>query len=385
MADSLTPRAPVLIWLHADSAAGRGKLLAFWAVFSQQGGGLQAVLTYPEGLPAPNVVAGCTAQPLPKGGRQAAVLARLFAAHRPVATLWHIRTIAPTLVRLATEMECPILLADADYPRVSGFWSRLPGMGARILRKVPDIFVPTEEHARLWLQAGALPAQVRICGSLNDAPTAAPCNEAERDQLADALRQRGVWAALTVPEAEESYVIAALRETLRESHRAVLILNPADPRRGPALRAELADRFQTALRSADDLITPETQVYIADTEEERGLWYRLAVACFIGGTLSRGGAGCSPFEAAGLGCAIVHGRETGRYGGDFARLADVQAARRILRPDALGRTLCAVLRPDAAALLATRAWEVVSDGAAASEAISDVLLRHVQRARHANA
>jgi 3-deoxy-D-manno-octulosonic-acid transferase len=261
----------------------------------------------------------------------------------------------------------------------------LPGMGARILRKVPDIFVPTEEHARLWLQAGALPAQVRICGSLNDAPTAAPCNEAERDQLADALRQRGVWAALTVPEAEESYVIAALRETLRESHRAVLILNPADPRRGPALRAELADRFQTALRSADDLITPETQVYIADTEEERGLWYRLAVACFIGGTLSRGGAGCSPFEAAGLGCAIVHGRETGRYGGDFARLADVQAARRILRPDALGRTLCAVLRPDAAALLATRAWEVVSDGAAASEAISEVLLRHVQRARHASA
>lgn len=384
MTGSILPKPSAVIWLHADSVVGLGKLQAFWGGLTTQRDKPQAVLTYPAALGAPVSIPGCAMHALPSGRGQGAALGRIFAARTPVATLWHVRTISPALVRLATEMGCPILLADADYPRVSGLWTRFPGLGARVLRKLSDVFVPSEDHARLWLQAGALAEQIRISGSLNDAPNAVPCNEAERDQLADALRQRSVWAAVTVPEAEETYVIAALRETLRESHRAVLILNPADPRRGPALKAELADRFQTALRSADDLITAETQVYIADTEEERGLWYRLAVACFIGGTLSRGGAGCSPFEAAGLGCAMVHGRETGRYGADFARLADVQATRRILRADALGRALCAVLRPDAAALLATRAWEVVSDGATASEAIGETLLRHVQRANHAS-
>ncbi len=370
----VAPAAPV-VWFHADSQVALAKLVALWDGVVRQKPGLELVLSFPANLAAPVVGAGCVLVPV--RSRRFGGLARVLAPMRPCVGLMAVRAVPAPLVRMAQDIGCPLMLVEADYPRVAGLWGRIPGVARRTLRKLARIFVPSADHLRVWTQAGLTPERLVECGVLNDAPRAMPCNDAEREALADALRQRSVWLAAAVPEAEEGIVIAALRETLRESHRLVLLLHPADPARGPALHAELAERFSTALRSVDDPITTETQVYIVDTEGERGLWYRLAVACYIGGSLSRTGASLSPFEAAGLGCAIVHGREVGRHGDAFARLADAQATRRILRADALGRTMCAVLRPEAAAALANRAWEVVSDGAEASEAITAALLAYV--------
>jgi 3-deoxy-D-manno-octulosonic-acid transferase len=372
---SVTAPAPVL-WFHADSQAAMAKLVALWDGLLRQMPGLALVLSFPANLTVPVMDVGCVLVPIRSG--RIGGLARVLAPLRPRVGLIAMRSVPTSFVRMAQDMDCPLMLVEADYPRVSGLWGRIPGIARRTLRKLAKVFVPSADHARVWTQAGLMAERVMVCGVLNDAPRAMPCNEAERDALSDALRQRSVWLAAAVPEAEEGIVIAALRETLRESHRLVLLLHPADPARGPALRAELAERFTTALRSVDEPITTETQVYIVDTEEERGLWYRLAVACYLGGSLSRTGASLSPFEAAGLGCAIVHGREVGRHAEAFARLADAQATRRILRADALGRTMCAVLRPEAAAALANRAWEVVSDGAEASEAITAALLFYVR-------
>ena len=367
---------PPALWFHADTAAGLGKLVALWPGLVAQVPGLSLVLSFPSHLPPPALGNGCTLVPVMR--RRTGGLARVLAQARPRVGLFVLQALPPSLLALGGELGCPVLLADAQDPRLSGLWGRVPGMTARMLRKLARVFVPNDAQAAVWVQAGLPPERVRVVGNLNDAPMALPCNEAERDALADALRQRSVWLAAAVPEAEEGIVIAALRETLRESHRAVLILNPANPERGPALKAELAARFATALRSVDDPITPETQVYNADTEGEQGLWYRLAVACYLGGTLGRGGALCSPFDAAGLGCAIVHGREVGRHTDAFARLQDAQATRRILRPDALGRAMCMALRPDSAAALANRAWQVVTDGAEASEAVCAALLDHLR-------
>lgn len=367
---------PCVIWFHADSQIALAKLVALWDGIVRQMPGLRLVLSFPAQLTVPVTAADCVCVPM-RSGRTGG-LARVLVPLRPCVGLLGVRSVPVAFVRLAQELVCPLLLVEADYPRVAGLWGRVPGVARLTLSKLSKIFLPSTDHERVWIQAGISMDRLLVCGVLNDAPRAMPCNDTERDALSDALRQRSVWLAASVPADEEGIVIAALRETLRESHRLVLILHPSDPARGPALRDALAERFATALRSVDDPITPETQVYIVDTEEERGLWYRLAVACYLGGTLSRSGAGLSPFEAAGLGCAIVHGRDVGRFGDAFARLADVQATRRILRADALGRTMCAVLRPEAAAVLANRAWQVVSDGAEASEAITETLLSYVR-------
>ncbi len=371
------------LWFHADTQAGLAKLVALWEALGHDLPQARLLLTGTGPLAPPS--------PLPVRSQYVGVpklagLARLVQqghAIRPAIGLIHTRALAPGLMRLAQELDCPVVWVDADYPRVTGWRGQIPFLRARLLRKLARVFVPGQEYQRGWEQAGLGPDQIVACGWLSAAPPVLPVNEAERDALAEALRQRTVWLACSVPEAEEGFVLAALRETLRESHRSVLILRPEVPARGPALKAALGARFVTALRSEDDPITSETQVYIADTDGERGLWYRLAVACYLGGTLSRRGAVCSPYDAANLGCAILHGRETGSHQQAFAHLADAQATRRILRPDALGRAMCATLRPDAAALLAGRAWDVVSDGADAYEAVTKALKDHVRSAHAA--
>ena len=66
------------------------------------------------------------------------------------------------------------------------------------------------------------------------------------------------------------------------------------------------NNLRVGLRSKNDKILQETQIYIADTLGELGLWYRLSPVSFVGGSLVNVG-GHNPFEPAALGSAILHG------------------------------------------------------------------------------
>jgi 3-deoxy-D-manno-octulosonic-acid transferase len=68
----------------------------------------------------------------------------------------------------------------------------------------------------------------------------------------------------------------------------------------------LCDTRISARRAADEAITPDTAVYIADTLSELGLFYRLTPFCFVGGTLVPAG-GHNPLEPARLGCGVLAG------------------------------------------------------------------------------
>src|ERR1700680_1589959 len=82
---------------------------------------------------------------------------------------------------------------------------------------------------------------------------------------------------------------------------------PQHPARADAIGAMLAEQgLRIARRARGGPVTRDTQVYLADTMGELGLFYRLAGIAFIGGSLAAKG-GHNPFEAARLGCAVLHG------------------------------------------------------------------------------
>jgi 3-deoxy-D-manno-octulosonic-acid transferase len=60
------------------------------------------------------------------------------------------------------------------------------------------------------------------------------------------------------------------------------------------------------LRSKGDLITNATDIYIADTMGELGLFYRLTEVVFMGKSLMPLG-GQNPLEALNLNCSVLHG------------------------------------------------------------------------------
>src|SRR6185312_9088300 len=113
--------------------------------------------------------------------------------------------------------------------------------------------------------------------------------------------------------------------------------------RHPARAAEIATMLEArglmiARRSAGDALDAKTDIYLADTLGELGLFYRLAGIAFIGGSLTPVG-GHNPLEAALLGCAILHGRDMSNCAATAAELAAAGGAATVGGVDELAAAL----------------------------------------------
>ena len=85
-----------------------------------------------------------------------------------------------------------------------------------------------------------------------------------------------------------------------------------------------------------------------------------------------------PFEAAGLGTAIVHGPVTGEHPAHWQALDRAGGARQIHGPLALPRVIEELAEPDTAARLARAAWEVATRGAEITTRIAEAVLSDLQ-------
>jgi 3-deoxy-D-manno-octulosonic-acid transferase len=104
---------------------------------------------------------------------------------------------------------------------------------------------------------------------------------------------------------------------------------------------------QVALRSREELPTSTTDIYVADTMGELGLFYRLAPVVFMGGSLVPHG-GQNPIEAIKLGAAIVHGPHVFNFTDVYEALDGAGGAKQADDGDALVRQLGHLLgHPDA--------------------------------------
>ena len=90
--------------------------------------------------------------------------------------------------------------------------------------------------------------------------------------------------------------------------KPLLILAPRHPERGPAVAKLASDQgFKVARRAVAEPLVSSTQVYVADTLGEMGLFYRLASLAIIGGSFLKGIGGPKPLEGARLGVTLIAG------------------------------------------------------------------------------
>ena len=284
----------------------------------------------------------------------------------------------PAVMSAAKARQIPAILVDASAPKLlRGIDAWMPGLMKAAVHSFDAILTVDEMTARAYRNLGA--KNVNRLGRLAEGSLALPYHEAERAELASLFATRPVWLAIQVPESEEAAVITAHRNAMRLAHRLLLILVPEDPSRAPILaeKMELGEGWLVARRELNEEPDPEISVYIAETTDEFGLWYRLAPVTFMGGSLLGGGSKRSPMEAAALGSAIIHGRKTGAFGVEYGRLGAALGSAPATTPTDFSDLLSELLAPDRAARLAHAAWSVASEGAEVTDRIVAQILQMI--------
>ncbi len=230
--------------------------------------------------------------------------ARFLDHWKPDAGLFVESDLWPNLLLEAKRRGVKLALINARISeRSAAGWRRAPRMARALLSVFDAILAQDEDFAARFRALGA--RNVAIAGSLKaDAPPLS-CDEAALATMRNMIGGRPLLLAAQTHPGEDETVLPA-HDALRARFADLLtIIVPRHVERGPDIAMLCGSRI-SARRAAGDPITSGTAIYIADTMNELGLFYRLPSFCFLGGTLVAM-QGHNPLEPAVLNCAILAG------------------------------------------------------------------------------
>ncbi|ODS02776.1 hypothetical protein AUC71_13515 [Methyloceanibacter marginalis] len=208
------------------------------------------------------------------------------------------------------------------------------------------VLAQNDALAERFAQLGAHDA--RDAGNLKaDAPPP-PVDDAAKAELAEALSGRPVWLAASTHPGEDEVIGTAHGLMKKALPDLVTIIVPRHPERGAPIGEMLrAKGLSVTLRSGGGLPDATTDVYVADTIGELGLFYALAPVAFIGGSLVTHG-GQNPVEAIKLGTAVLTGPNFQNFRDSYGELLKAGGAKDVSDADSLAVAVLGLLQDEAA-------------------------------------
>lgn len=370
-ASAARPAGP-LVWVHAASVGEANSVLALVERIIAERPGIEALMT------TGTVAAARLLEPrLPERARHQFVpvdvpeaVARFLDFWQPDLAIWVESELWPNLVLATHERGVPMLLANARLSaRSLARWRLLPGLVQPVLRSFALCLAQDEVQAERFRRLGG--GAVASVGDLKSAAPPLAADPAALDALRRQIGARPLWLAASTHAGEEETVAAAHRRIARDHPGLLTIIAPRHPVRGAAIAEMLcAQGLYIARRSAGEAVDEEADVYLADTLGELGLFFRLADIAFVGGSLVRKG-GHNPFEAARLGCCVLHGPDMTNCAAMAAALDESGGALTVGDSASLAGTVSRLL---ADPLERTRRAEAAARIAAASGGALDAVL-----------
>ncbi len=296
---------------------------------------------------------------------------RRFLDHwRPDLVLWAESEFWPNLVCEPAGRGIPLVLVNGRIsPRSFAGWRRLPRSIARLLAGFALCLGQTEADAERLTVLGA--PRAKCVGNLKFAAAPLPADGAELEALGAAMDGRPRWLAASTHAGEEEAAGRVHARLAADRPDLLTIVVPRHAERGGAVAAALAHSgLAVARRAAGQPVAAGTQVYVADTMGELGLFYRLADVVFIGKSLLASG-GQNPLEPAHLDCAIVHGPDMSNFEDIARRMAAADASETVADEAALAAAVGRLLDDPAACRRRARA---ARDFAAAESGVLDATL-----------
>lgn len=299
----------------------------------------------------------------------------------PDLAIWTESEFWPRLMVETKALDIPMILINGRISeKTARSWGRFKRATRSLFARFDLMLVQTVDLADTFIAIGAPKDRIKVTGSLKEGAIPLPCDEILRKEVVKQIGHRPVWFAGSTHVGEEEVVASAHKLARKSRPELLLILAPRHPERGEDIRASLEEQgFTVVQRSKGEKMTGQTDVLLADTLGEMGIWYRVAPVSFVGGSLVQVG-GHNPFEPAALGSAIVHGPHVFSFEDIYNRLAEGGASHSVRTDAELADAVVRFLQPDQAAKLAAAAWEVSSEGAGVTDAVMALLEPYIKKA-----
>jgi 3-deoxy-D-manno-octulosonic-acid transferase len=268
---------------------------------------------------------------------------RRFLKHwRPDLAVFVESEIWPNLVLETSTLHIPLVLVNGRMSfRSFRRWRGRPGLSRPLFSAFNLVLAQNERMAQRFAALGT-PRAVPVGNLKADAPPP-PVELAGHKKLAAALAGRTVWLAASTHPGEDNIAAVAHLAMKKARPDLLTVIVPRHPERGPFIARLLAGAdLNVTLRSEGKLPEAGTDIYIADTIGELGLFYNLVPVALIGGSLVPHG-GQNPVEAIKLGAAVMTGPHWRNFADAYDELLRAGGAVQVTDAQSLANTALLLL------------------------------------------
>lgn len=225
---------------------------------------------------------------------------------RPFLVLFFESEIWPNFVHEIKKTKAKLVLINGRMSQKSANrWLFAKKLGIKIFDKFDILFAQSsQDQSNLSKLTNK---KILFCGNLKSQIRDLEFNEKQLDLLKKQIGKRPIWLASSTHAGEEEIIFNIHKKLKKDFPQILTILAPRHPQRAFEIISQ-ARNIKIARRSTKQKIDRHTDVYLADTLGELGLFYRLCKVTFIGGSLLDNIGGHTPFEALKLGCLVISGK-----------------------------------------------------------------------------
>lgn len=204
---------------------------------------------------------------------------------QPDVALWFESEFWPAVLSSIRRKNIPLILINGRISnKTFKRWQQFDFVCKELLSCFNLCLGQSEEDAYRLRVLGA--KETSCLGNLKYAGLPLPIDEKAKEELTKLIGSRHFWLASSTHDDEEIRIAKVHKRMKAKFPDLLTIIAPRHPNRGEAIAQEIQKiGLTTALRSAGEKLTPQTDIYIANTIGEMGLWYDLAKIVFIGGSL----------------------------------------------------------------------------------------------------
>ena len=212
----------------------------------------------------------------------------------------------PIQIEAAKQFGIRIIAVNARLSQNSFSRWRIASFLSPIIFQSLDLVLATnKQQGDRFVRLGA--KNVIVSGNLKRSAPRLMVDLKIAQNLSEQIANRPVWVAASTHIGEDVPIMEVTRRLLGKFPNLLTIIVPRHPNRGKNI-AQLASKndLKVKCRSQEKEISAETQLYIADTFGEMGLFFQLSDIVFVAGSLVPVG-GHNPIEPAHFDCAIIFG------------------------------------------------------------------------------